>query len=367
MKIGIVTCHRSHNYGAVLQAYALKTFLKNNGHDVEFADIVPSYFNNDYKVSRRSFRNSTLKGKLLYIKYLLKWWWPSYKIVNERSRKFRAFISKYLIKEKKDYKKQYFDILIYGSDQIWSKEPLDNGTIYFDSVFWGNDTLNASRKITYSASMGVLEITPDDHSFIELHLKNFEMVAVRELELYNYLIDNNLISQKKIKNTIDPVFLLDRNEWLKLIKNRIVDEPYLFFYDFQKDENTTKIVNEIAKKRNLKIVRITDGVESIDKLKGYIPTAGPHDFLSLIYYADFVFSSSFHGTAFSILFEKQFFSRQIWNTERVKNLLNNLGISDRFISAPELNYSDDKYINYSDVNHKLNNIVSKSKEYLKSF
>jgi hypothetical protein len=365
MKIGIVTCHRSHNYGAVLQAYALKTFLSKQGHDVDFADIVPSYFNNDYKVPRKSFRKSTFKGKILYIKYILKWWWPSYRVINKRSKRFKSFISKYLIKESKDYNKQYFDLLIYGSDQIWSKEPLDNGTKYFDPIFWGNETLHANRKITYSASMGVLRILPEDHDFIKEHLKNFEKVAVREFDLYNYLIENKLISNSKISFTIDPVFLLDKEDWRKLVGKQIFKVPYLLFYDFQIDDITTKIVYEIAEKKNLKVIRITDGVVSVDENSGYMPSAGPLDFLSLIYYSDFVVSSSFHGTAFSIIFQKQFLVRQVWNTERVKTLLSRVGLSNRFISSNKLN-ENILSIDYDKVNIELSNIVSQSKEYLNS-
>ena len=365
MNIGIVTCHRSHNYGAVLQAFALKTYLEKEGHNVDFADILPSYFNIDYKVHRKSFRKSTLKEKLLYFKYLYKWWWPKYKLVNNRSRNFRNFITKYLIKYKKDYNKQFFDLLVYGSDQIWSKEPLDNGTIYFDPIFWGDNTLHATKKITYSASMGVLRILPEDHAFIEEKLQNFEKVAVRELDLYNYLIDNGLINKSKIHFTIDPVFLLETENWLKLIKRRIVNEPYLLFYDFQIDDNTTRIVREIAKNKNLKIVRITDGVVTVDKEQGYMPTAGPLEFLSLIYYSDFVVSSSFHGTAFSIVFKKQFIVRQVWNKDRVKTLLQRLGLSKRFIDGKELDYNMFS-INYDDVNKKLQYIVQQSKEYLNS-
>jgi hypothetical protein len=262
----------------------------------------------------------------------------------------------------RDYRQQSFDMAIYGSDQIWSKEPLSDGTTYFDSVYWGDATLNATNRITYSASMGVMRILPEDHSFIQNSLHQFDAVAVREKELYDYFLEHNLIAADKLFLTIDPVFLLSRDEWKPLIPQRMVREPYLLFYDFQIDADTTALVERIASERNLRIIRITDGVVTTEKIDGYIPTAGPLEFLSLIYYADFVVSSSFHGTAFSILFEKQFVSRQVWNTSRVQYLLEQLNLSSRFIqNIVDIQFSK---ITYSCVTSRLNKIITQSKLYL---
>lgn len=363
MKIGIVTCHRAHNYGAVLQAYALKHYLIQLGHDVEFADFVPTYFKPIKEVYRRSFWKSSLKQKLLYPKYLYKWWWPAYKLKNARYNRFDSFIKQYIIPKPLDYRLQQFDMAIYGSDQIWSKEPLDNGTTYFDSAYWGDDTITANTKVTYSASMGVLCITPEDHDSIKSSLKQFVSVAVREQELYDYLLQNDLIEADKLFLTIDPVFLLDKKEWEKLVPKRIVDTPYLLFYDFQIDPDTTKMVKQIADEKKLKIVRLTDGIVNTDKIDGYMPTAGPLAFLSLIYYADFVVSSSFHGTAFSIIFEKQFVARQVWNTSRVKSLLKKLDIDDRFVHQIE-SYKNLGMINYQNTQTRLESLILDSKKYL---
>ena len=252
---------------------------------------------------------------------------------------------------------------VYGSDQIWSKEPLDNGTTYFDPAYWGDDTVTANTRITYSASMGVLRITPEDHEFVADHLNKFASIAIREQELYDYLLKNNFVDPNKLFLTIDPVFLLDKSEWEKLVPKRIVTTPYLLFYDFQINADTTKMVQQIAHEKNLKIIRITDGVVTTDKIDGYMPTAGPLDFLSLIYYADFVVSSSFHGTAFSIIFEKQFVARQVWNTSRVKSLLKKLDIDDRFVHQIE-SYKNLGMINYQNTQTRLESLILDSKKYL---
>ena len=363
MKIGIVTCHRAHNYGAVLQAYALKTYLTKLGHEVEFADFVPAYFSASKDVPRRPFFKSSFKQQLLYPKYLYKWWWPAYKLKSQRYSRFESFIRRYIISKPLDYRQQQFDMAVYGSDQIWSKEPLDNGTTYFDSAYWGDNTISAKKKITYSASMGVMRITPDDHAFVESHLDQFASVAIREQELYDYLLNNSLVDSDKLFLTIDPVFILDKADWEKMVPARIVHTPYLLFYDFQIDAETTKMVQQIAAERNLRIIRITDGVVTTDKIDGYMPTAGPMDFLSLIYYADFVVSSSFHGTAFSIIFGKQFVARQVWNTSRVQSLLNKLNIDNRFIQDIE-NYKNLGVIDYQNIQDTLKSLVSHSQKYL---
>lgn len=326
MKIGICTFHASHNYGAMLQAYALKSFLEQYNHEVSFVDY-QTHLLASSRIKIKSLGKCTLKEKLLYPKYLIKWFIPTYVFLKKRERNFLLFHKKYLQHSRKDIVK--YDVLIYGSDQIWSK--YDVG---FNKFMWGDSGVLSKRCIAFSASMGVVDnVTEEDIVFIRSALKRFDAVSVRELDLQQLLQKEHAASHLQIYRTIDPTLMLDNQIWSKIIKKRIIKEPYLLFYDFQIDPLTTKIVTAIASKMNLRIIRLTDGVEHIKRDNNYFRTAGPIEFLSLLKYADFVFSSSFHGAAFSIIFEKPFYVKQVWNEMRVKTLLVQCNLENRFIET----------------------------------
>lgn len=356
MLVGICTVHYAHNYGAMLQAYALKKYVESKGHKAVMIDKRRKLLT---KWSPKSFIKSTFKEKLMYLKYLLKWYIPRYKRIHKREKNFEYFRKKYLDNTTYNLNEQ-FDLIIYGSDQIWSK--FNYG---FDKLWWGVEGPSTRNKISYAASMGVLDIDENDYSFILNALMSFSAISVREDDLYQELLNNKELKDK-VQRNIDPIFLLTSTEWNKIIKPNQINAPYILFYDFQLDSQTTEIVNQIAKNKGLKILRLTNGIVEINKDKNYKVEAGTLDFISLIYHADFVVSSSFHGVAFSILFCKEFVVRQVWNKERVITLLKSLNIESRFIET----YDDYKllgYIDYESVNNLLKEEINRSYKYLDKY
>lgn len=356
MLVGICTVHYAHNYGAMLQAYALKTYVESMGHKAVMIDRRRHLLT---KWSPKSFFRSTFKEKILYLKYLYKWYIPKYKRLHNREKNFEYFRKKYLDTVSYNINDK-FDLIIYGSDQIWSK--FEYG---FDKLWWGIEGPSSEKKISYAVSMGVLDISENDYPFINKALHSFSAISVREDDLFQELYKIYEIKEKIQKN-IDPVFLLSNEEWKKIIKPNQINKPYILFYDFQLDTDTTKLVREIAKSKNLIIIRLTDGVVEVTNDKNYKVDAGTLDFISLIYHADFVVSSSFHGVAFSILFNKQFVVRQVWNKERVRSLLRKLCIESRAISNYE-EYLTLNEIDYSMVNSLLRMEIVRSYEFLNKY
>lgn len=341
MKIGICTVHYAHNYGAMLQGYALKTILEQMGHSVVMTDRRSNPLT---QWKPRPLFVGSLKCVLLYPKYMYKWYLPKYFTLHKREKNFEKFLWTYL--NDKPYNGERLDAIIYGSDQIWSK--FEYG---YDDIWWGVKESNTDKRISYAASMGVLAVSDNDEAYIKNALSRFAAVSVRESNLQQELTKRHLYS-KPIERMIDPSFLLDKEEWATINNRRIVKEPYLLFYDFQKDDETTRIAHYIAEQKHLRIIRLSDGVEHVNKEDGYMVSAGPIEFISLFRHADFVVSSSFHGTAFSIINNKQFYVRQIWNSDRVKTLLDTMGIADRFVEKladVDLNAE----IDYSSVNQKI--------------
>lgn len=340
MIIGVCTLHYSRNYGAMLQGYALKTYLEKQGDRVIMTDQRRGAVT---KWSPRAIKKPYLKNILLYPKYLYKWYLPEYFTKRRREKHFDAFLKKYLKNGSYDEKLK-LDAIIYGSDQIWSKFP--DG---YDEIFWGMKNSNTDRRIAFAASMGVVRIANErDENFVREALSRFSAISVREKDLQEELVKRGLAPHVEVEIMLDPTFLIEKDEWAALNPKRIVQESYLLFYDFQLDKKTTEIASYIAKKKGLRMIRLTDGVVSVEKNKDYFVSAGPLEFLSLYYYADFVVSSSFHGTAFSIIFGKQFYVRQIWNTERVRTLLNTFDLDNRFVDDV-MDVDLDDEINYQKV------------------
>ncbi len=353
MKIGICTVHYAHNYGAMLQGYALKTALENLGYDVVMIDRRANVLT---CWNPRPLSKCSIKERLLYPKYLYKWYLPVYRAKKKRENNFERFLNTYL--NNTPYNQEKLDAIVYGSDQIWSRFKYG-----YDEIWWGLQNSNTDKRISYAASMGVVDITDADEPFIKKALSRFDAVSVREKSLQDELNIRQLFD-KRVELMVDPTFFLSKEEWSKLNPKRIIKEPYLLFYDFQNDEETTRIAHFIADQKHLRIIRLSDGVEHADKEDGYLATAGPMEFISLFNYADFIVSSSFHGTAFSIIFNKPFYVRQIWNIDRVKSLLEEVGLEGRFVNTmDEVNLQD--RIDYSLVNKIVENCRCNAKGFLR--
>lgn len=365
MKIGIITYHRAHNYGALLQAYALKAFLNNNGYkNVEFIDYWPQYHSKEYKLLYH-FKERSFKGKVKGILFLT----IGFSKYIRRKRGFENFMLDFL-KLKKDstyiYREELnttsYDIVIYGSDQIWRKQnyPLYKG---FDEAYFGS-LINASKKITYAASMGVIDLKDiTDKDFLKIQMRNFDKISVREREL-QILLKNT--TNKNIQLVLDPVFLLDQNQWRKILPKLNFKYKYILLYQLKPSDDSVRLSNLIAKKFGCKVIEIAGRINPLRISKRYSQTVTPLEFVALIHNAEFIVTTSFHGTAFSILFEKQFYSIGMNdNSDRAKTLLNNLEISDRYLENID-NIDLDQKINYKAVNANLQNNIINSVSFLEN-
>lgn len=366
MKIGIVTYHRAHNHGAVLQAYALSTYLKKIGHIVGFVDYWPHYQSRGYDLIHLNIlktRNITTLYKLKFIlkKIIL------FPFIFIRYYKYQQFIknelklsSRIKYRHSKNILDEY-DIYIYGSDQIWRSQ---NTTEFkgYDPVYYGDYPENtAKKKITYAASMGNVNLDRSKTEYIKNKLSNYSVISAREIQLIDAL--TGLINNK-IYHVIDPVFLLDTIEWSKLLKERKKRRKYILFYHLLLSDEATKLAKKIASRYDYDIIEIRGKIQLKEALKLKIHNYGPIDFLNLIYHADYVISTSFHGIAFSILFKKQFFAISIKNSsDRIVSLLQKTSLTERIIE----NHQDaniEVSIDYHRINDKLNEFINDSKKFI---
>lgn len=351
MKIGILTYHRAHNYGAVLQAYALKTFLQSQRKDnVVFVDYWPEYHKDVYRLFRRHFFKSlSLTGKLKYLIYLLIY---APRLFRQR-HVFLDFINKFIVPT--DKIDANYDVIIYGSDQIWRYQNYP-GTDGYNPIYFASDDIASHYRIAYSASMGIINDTDELRTFLTKALNNFDYIGVREKDLFDYI---KPFVSCPICHTIDPIFLLNGNEWEKYIPSNLIGRKYILMLHWQAEADLIPhMAEQISQNANLPIVKVY-GYKYASK------SYGPLEFLSLIKNAEYVVSSSFHGVAFAVIFNKTFFTYLKSNQHRVLSLLDAFDLQTRFItSINQICISDQ--IKWDIVNHKIASWKNRSASFLLS-
>ncbi|NSF75159.1 polysaccharide pyruvyl transferase family protein [Blautia wexlerae] len=367
-RIGILTFHKAINYGSVLQAWALQQTLKTNEYDSEIIDYEPKELKHLYETrlkdakgfKRKLKRFLSLKGKVFL-----------------QREKFQCFRKEdlYLSKERYTYNSDFgsiadkYDVIITGSDQVWNTNIEDCDPVFFlPFPFKG-------KKIAYACSVNegrVNERFPEE--WLNKWLQQYNFISVREqsgVEKVSSFLDNNM----KIYNTLDPTLLLDKEMYNSLIGEKIKQEHYIFLYNMWTKMEGIQVARKISEKLGLPVYTLTNQMDMIriikyssNGVKVDLQHTGPKDFLNYIYYSDFVITDSFHGTAFSIIFNKEFLTLNAHtdngkykNDERLKNILSHESLSERFVKIGDIDSFDlRKKIDYKIVNEYRENLKSQS-------
>lgn len=355
MKIGILTYHRAHNYGAMLQAYATRTFLQSKGYgDVRIMDYEPEGSRYHYAIfDRRTFFKLDILRK---IKFLIRKN-PLWMLRKQRRRKafiefYEAYLTPFWNKD------EQLDVLIYGSDQIWNindKKVLKK----LDTCYFGDDTLHAYRKIAYSASMGNVKPTPMLDDIVRTYMTNFQAISVRETALRDYI--QRAVPGLGAHVTVDPVFLLSKEQWEQLVPEEEPIEKYILVYNLRGEPAVDQLAHRMQSKTGYAVKRLTFDVSTWSK-KEYFDLADPRTFLWLIKNAECVVASSFHGIAFSIIFHTPFYASLPSHALRIKSLLGMAGLEERWFE--NLNQLNEMPIDWLKVNENMAKVIKLSKEYL---
>lgn len=361
MKIGILTFHGADNYGSVMQAYALSSYLKNRGHQ---AEIVDYYFEHDYRQYRvfRAYRYAThpqsFVADLIDIGPHMR-----------RRKNFEAFRrdvlplskgKKLSLEQLKAAAKEY-DCLICGSDQIWN---LDCTGGVNDAYFLKFADAGV-RKIAYAPSMGMDEAGEDVLRAIAREIEGFDAVALREQSSADMLAP---YLSRKVGSVVDPTLLLNPSDYRELLDAAPVDkaQKYVLLYILGSTRGYGHVLDyaaELARSKGLKLKYIIDTNNGMRRLSGdNMSGCNPCTFLSLIQNAQFVVSNSFHATVFSILFRRKFVSfARGKSSRRMQDLLEKLGIPERMFDTGS---SIDAEIDYDSVHEKIRTLRASSEEYL---
>lgn len=364
MRIGILTFHRAINYGAFLQSFALKHHLESLGHRVEMVDYWPEGHADVYRLFPHSWKQRPFLRKIKGLISIVLRFSREKKRINRMQRLVSLHFGlsdtpRYVTPE--SLQQVSYDCIVYGSDQIWWKS-LIPGYEGFDPVYWGEYISTSVRKIAYAPSMGIINLTEDDKARIKNWLSNFHALSVRETGLYEAIHD---LTDKEITVVSDPVFLLSKEEWSRYCSPINKNKKYILYYNLLASKEGDVLVETLKQKWGYDVVEVTGGVRTKKIGKRYVQTADAFKFISLIKDAAFVVTSSFHGTAFSIIFEKQFYATGFGQRAgRVKSLLSLLHIEERLIY--DVDSLPDKEIEYIVVSKVMSEILLVSKNYIEN-
>lgn len=361
MKIGILTFHCAHNYGGALQAYALQMVLKKMGHDVYLIDFRPNAITEGYKI--RINKELGLKG---YVSFLMHY--------THNKRKYMLF---------KNFQKEYmnltpqrfidpielntaalgFDAYICGSDQVWNMS-LNGGLPHYFLSFVNKYGV---KKISYAASFGGDSIPDAYKEIVKTELLKFDSISVREsraVEIVRELCDRDAFQ------VLDPVLLLDKNEWLKIaVDSKKIQVPYALLYYMEDSDRLYDIAEFISTSLNIKVVCISTSFRKSRGVNINVLYAGPREFLGLIKNSSIVCTNSFHAICFSIIFDRPFIT--VPHTKlnsRLESVLKLFQLEKNMIReqmiTKEMIYDVIDY-NYNEVKQILNEEKNKALKYLK--
>lgn len=371
-KVGLLTYHGAINYGSVLQAYALQQTILKIGNECEIIDYRPKKQSDIYAIFRKP---NSIKNIMIDI-----WALADYRFLKKRNDSFESFLKNklkltehnFLTSNRVGEIEGKFDVFCTGSDQVWNISAPD-----YDEVYFMNFT--QKRKISYAASMGGVSNIEYWKSCAKEYIKDLELVdsldsvSVREKSAVPLLKE---YTEKDIKVVLDPTLLMNKEQWENVTSDNKIKGKYIFLYSIGYSEEVYQLGKKLSELYNIPMVTVyalRTNYKYFSKGVKRAKNESPEDFLSLIHNAEYVVTNSFHGTAFSINFQKDFWVAARHDNEgnavideRLENILSNTELLNRVIdvnSDDAVNY--DEKIDFQKVSECLKPLVEDSIAFLK--
>lgn len=358
-KVGIITYHRSINYGAMLQAYALRHTVQELGYDAEVIDYG--------KIGQNKiFYWSTVSAKAIigsFINNFLRLFGEKRRIAkfNKFSEEIIGLSPKHystkeeLIKDLDDY-----NCLITGSDQVWHPMICENDMAYFLDF-----PISSNQKIAYAPSFGTKYLTTEQQKKYTPHLQQIGHLSIREKSGITIL--NNILNVD-VPLVADPTLLCEAKEWDKIAILPNNKKKYILFFTILGDpEGSADFALSISKRFGYEIIKIG----SIRDIANWRYKSGrhasPQEFLGLIKCAEFVITNSFHGTAFSIIYRKNFFTFLNKNdrNSRLESITQILGLKNQ-LKKGKCTLPEELTVDYTQTELQLAILRNHSLSFLKN-
>jgi len=367
-KIGIMTFHWTHNYGAVLQAYALYRYIKEMyGCDVSLVDFRTKRQDRLCKTFRKLSLNKNIHKSLAI--YALQAW--NYRSLKRKKDRFSNFLENFFsqtrhysdIQELQSVPPE-LDAVVTGSDQVFNPAILPEQELlaYCLQPFEPSKT----RLIAYAPSFGNASISNTDRELMTTPLTKLEHLSAREEDGVLLL---QKMTGKNVSLVLDPVFLLDKEQWQEIAQPSTgITGNYILCYSLNGREKLDAVVTRVKQETGLPVVLVTSNVHSRISADKVVLDAGPEEFIWLIDNAKIVVTDSFHGTAFSTIFEKNFFVQIAWpeSSQRLTGFLKNAGLSERIVDEADAIITESMNIDYSQCNLAISEAKKLSRRYLSS-
>ncbi len=367
-KVGLLSCHFLNNYGTMLQAYALQRKISDLGYNVEyidyrFKDLVPTQ-NKRLWIRIKRIPYYFFNFKYFFVKTIYS------RKMSLRRDYFKDFYMKHIRVSQKKYatsqelekKPPEYDIYIIGSDQVWNPN-----LSYSSSVYFLDFVKNNRKKASYAPSLGVTSFTSDQKKEIAKYIRQFKYLSCREM--FGAKILEKIVN-RNVSHVLDPTLLIDKDLWEKMAVKPKITEPYILCYFLGDTKYPREFVRQFENKTGIKAYYIPCSPLDMPK-KTVIYEVGPAEFLGLIQNASYVCTDSFHGSVFSIIFKRQFYSfckkadtEKDSDNSRIKELMKFTGLETRLITLGQSVSEEESKINYTLVESYINPIKKRSEVYL---
>lgn len=358
MKTFTITFHHSNNYGAVLQAYALQQAIIGMGHE----NVIFEYPYEEHFYSGIDFRHpvSAMRTACLnLIKFLRR------KPIRAREQSFRDFHKNRMnltreYRSMDELRNDYppCDALITGSDQVWRF----SGNKEFIPARFLDFGQPGIRKFSYAASIEKLNYTEEQKRQASEWLKDYYAISLREKSAAEYIRD---VTGYDAQMVLDPIFLLDKEAWLKIAKPPRIKEKYILCYQVQSSPTMQATVDYLKKKTGYKTVAVLPYTVKWLKTDYALFDVSPEEFLGLYSGAEMVVSASFHGTAFAHIFGKTVYANvRDGSANRIIDIMNLFGVPEYCVASSEDIIPPDRFDQQA-VQEKLRVERMRSLTYLK--
>lgn len=364
-RAGLITFHFAHHYGAQLQAYATMKAIQALGWDCEIIDYRLPHTT---KTNRLFKSGASIRGMVSNAHTAL-----HYAPFQRRFQRFEDFVAQEMILSSRQYTTfeelsqacPSCDVYISGSDQIWNPYIYQDGQ--FDRAFL-LDFVREGRRISYAPSLGVPSLPADKGEQLKAYLEPYSALSVRE-KRGQALIKS--LTGRDAQVVLDPTLLLNGTDWGALAAPPKETGPYILCYFVSDPGEVAPYAQALAQKTGYPIVQLAGARKKLPGAKTLIFDAGPKEFLGLFQHAAYVCTNSFHGAAFSLQFDKPFFTsmspkeRAEPTYSRIYSLLSRLGCADRIIGL-DTTAAVDAPMDYETIHHKLAEARADSLAYLKA-
>lgn len=331
VKAAIITYHRAVNYGSALQAYALNAYIRSLGIECETIDYRPQRQADLYTLFEPVASAMAVARNMQSLIYM--------RGLREHKKRFEQFLSDNIPQTENTYHElrdlealdDVFDLYITGSDQVWNPRTAD-----FDSAYLLSFVGDKSRCMSYAPSLGAGVLPGEYRTIFHDELSDFRCLSAREERGAAAISE---IVGRPVATAVDPVFLLDEQDWghVQEAASCKYGGEYIFGYFIGDVPGMREFADKLAKETGLKVLVVFKNLRDLLHRTERHYDAGPKEFLWYVSHARYVVTNSFHATAFSIIFRKDFWTFVDGGPEapgeRIRNILDLMGLRSRMLDA----------------------------------